>query len=460
MDFVIFSSINWDDQGGAHRPTRFARALARRGQRVLFVQVPAWARPMPAENILVTSLVELGLSESQIRRSWFGFDDADLAPLARNLEAYLAQFERTETRAAIWMAPFVPFVRLLPLLAGRGYRLVYDCLDDFEAMYGLGRYFANPAADGLLTRRVDLVTTLSPALLDKYRTSLPAARVELLSGAADLEFRAREPVPDDLLRGELTLGFWGTIATDAVDVEALAYVARERPGWTLNLIGAVDSGRAFPAGAHTLSDLPNVKFIGHRPHDMLMNYLEGFDICLIPFPDNAFSRGRDPIKLYEYLAGYKPVAALHTPQLEGIPYVSVANSPSEFLAQIQAAREVEVDRSVVDEFLRANTWEASVEKLQRLIDGLPPQDAKPEGLLLPDTFANPGTLSARKEAYIAHLESTADERLAYIRELEAHARSLDAYTKKLERTHPLQWPKRVIRGTNRTQNRQSTGHNP
>jgi hypothetical protein len=439
MDFVFFSTINWDDQGGAHRPTQLARAMSRRNHRVLFIQIPR-VSAAPESNIDLTSLVELGLSESDARRAWFGFD-VDLDLVVRNLDARLGQFERAEQRVAIWSLPFVPFVRLAPVMATRGYRTVYDCIDDFEGLNG--RYFASGRAEQFLVRSVDLVTALSSPLVEKL-VFAPGAAVELLPDGADLNFRAREPVPNDLLRGELTLGFWGTIADDFVDADALAYVARERPRWAINLIGAFDPDPARPSVARALRDLPNVRLLGGRPHDTLMNYLMGLDACLIPFPDNAFSRGRDPIKVYEYLAGYKPVVALYTPQLKGIPYLSVANSPAEFLAQIEAAREIDVDRRAVDEFLRANSWEARAERLLTLISLLPPR-ARDDGPRLPERFDDPSDLAARTQAYLAHLEQTADERLAYIRELERQARETGAYVKRLERTHPLVWLARAIR---------------
>ncbi len=471
MDFIYFSSTNWDDQGGVHPPTQRSLALARRGHRILFVQIPAWARPAPAQNIQVSSLVELGLGESEIRRSWFGFDKADLEPVARELAACLAEFERAEAgaRIAIWTAPFVPFVRLFPLLVGRGYRTVYDCVDDFGGLYELGRYFANPAAEAFLARQVDLITGLSRTLVDKFCASVPDARVELLPDGADSSFHAREPAPPDLLRGQVTLGFWGTIADYAVDVKAVAHIARARPDWAINLIGPYDLDRARPSVAEALRDLPNVRLLGRRPHDALMNYLSGFDVCLIPFPDNAFSRGRDPIKLYEYLSGYKPVVALNTPQLTDIPYVTVAHSPAEFLEQIQAASRVQVDKQVVDQFLQANSWEGRAEKLLALVSDLPAPVGAPVGAHgvgahgvgahgvgahgvgaqhaapLPARFDDPATLAARTQAYLAHLEQTADERLSYIRELEKHARDTDAYVKKLERTHPLVWLKRAAK---------------
>jgi hypothetical protein len=445
MDFVIFSSITWDDQGGAHRPTQLARDLARRGHRCLFVQIPAAPPPPYESNVELTSLVELGLAEPDIRRAWFGFNDADLEPLARNLETRLARFEHSERRIALWAVPFVPFVRVFPLISGRGYGTAYDCIDDFSALNELGRYFGNGQAEQFLARNVALITAVSQPLVEKLRVCAPQAHAARLPDGADLNFHARGPVPNDLMRGELTLGFWGTLADDFVDVDALAYVARERPRWTINLIGAYDLDRERLSVSASLHDLPNVRLLGRRPHDDLTNYLAGFDVCIVPFPDNAFSRGRDPIKLYEYLAGYKPVVALHTPQLAGVPYVMVAASAAEFLEGIEAARHVTVDKRVVDEFLAANSWEARGEKLLELVSDLPPPVRRPEGLLLPDRFENPSDHGARTQAYLAYLEQTADERLAYIRELERHAEETAVYVKKLERTHPLVWLKRFFR---------------
>lgn len=443
MDFVIFSSITWDDQGGAHRPTQFAHALARLGHRCLFIQVPAAPARPNQPRVELTSLVELGLPESDIRRAWFGFDDADLEPVARNLDSRLDRFESGAKRIALWAIPFVPFVRLFPLMVGRGYATVYDCIDEFSGLNEFGRHFANVKAEWFLALHVDLITALSKPLVDKFR-AMPVPRVEPMPNGADLSFRAREPAPQDLLRGDVTLGFWGTIADDFIDVGALCYVARERPRWAINLIGAYDLDRTRPSVAASLQNVPNVRLLGHRPHDVLMNYLTGMDVCLMPFPDSAFSRGRDPIKANEYIAGYKPVVGLHTSQVAGLPYFSVAESAPEFLEQIEAARAVRVDKQVVDDFLLANSWDARADYLLKLAADLQPESAGPKRLTLPDRFEDPGTIATRMAAYVAHLEQTADERLAYIRELEGHARQVEAYLKRLERTHPLVWLKRLL----------------
>ncbi len=437
MDIVIFSSIVWDDQGGAHRPTQIARALARQGHHILFVQVGLGAPRAVTPNIQITSLGALGLSESELRRAWFGFNTGTANLLVRNFSAALATFERSNSRCAIWMIPFSPFVGLWQTLCARGYRTVYDCLDDFTDAGQLGHYFANPHAEKFLARNVDLLTVVTPALAQKFGALAPSTRIEIVPNGVALDFYARGPAPRDLLRGELTLGFWGHLADYTVDLPALEQVAQQRPTWTLNLIGQTSTD------VTRLRALGNVRLLGRRAHDELMDYVTGFDVCLIPFPSNDFSRGRDPIKLYEYLAAHKPVVALHTPQLSVVPGVWVANSAAQFVTQIKAAAAAPFDRARVDPFLRASSWEARAEKLMALISSTPPRAPREHNEFPSDGFEDPSTLVERTLALLAHLERTADERLGYIRDLEQHARATDVYLKKLERTHPLMWLKRI-----------------
>jgi GT2 family glycosyltransferase len=61
--------------------------------------------------------------------------------------------------------------------------------------------------------------------------------------------------------------------------------------------------------------LPNVHYLGVRPHSAVPSYVSGFDVCLMPNLITDFTRSLNPLKLYEYLAAGRPVVA--TPA--GIP---------------------------------------------------------------------------------------------------------------------------------------------
>ncbi len=441
MDFVILSSIDWVDQDGAHRPTQLGRALAALGHRILFVELGCLPLRRESENIRITSLGALGMPERDLQRARLGFEDYDLSPVLDCLGAELDRFEQSERRTVIWEMSFPPYVRLWDLFKKRGYSTVYDAIDDFRGAERFGLYYANMIAERFLVENADVVLAVTQVLAERFALVRQGAPVELFSNGVNPEFRAVPPPPPDLLRGEVTLGFWGPLQGFTVDGEALAYVAHARPNWTINLIGQ-DDFKSTPQVTAPLEGLANVRVLGKRPHDVLSNYLYGFDVCLVPFPDNTFSRARDPLKMYEYLAGYKPVVALHTPHLQGIPYVSVAGSHQEFLEQCDRASRMPVDHQVVDKFLQANSWTGRAYRLLELVEETPHQQAT--GVHPPERMEDAASLVERTRTYVEYLEWASAERLAYAQHVEKQAAAMNAYILKLERTHPLIWIKRLL----------------
>jgi hypothetical protein len=235
------------------------------------------------------------------------------------------------------------------------------------------------------------------------------------------------PAPN-ILRGERTLGFWGTVTDGMIDADLLAYVARARPQWAINLLGEYDPEPARPAVAARLKDFNNIRLHGRVPHSQLMNYAAHFDVCLAPFPNNDFTRARSPIKLYEYLAAYKPIVAAHLPNVDSMPYISTGSTPSEFVEKIEQATRVKVDHGIVDEFLARQSWSSRAETFLGAvsqINALPRNDKYSSEIL--SSFVEPNILALT--AYSARLEKDLAETEVWARELEsvavARARTLE-----------------------------------
>src|SRR5262245_51021358 len=90
-NLIIFSTLNWDEAGGAINQTQFARALARREHAVLFVEPqPSAQRDNEYPAIEIKALTELGMTPAQLRRAWFGLDSGDLTPVAHAIGTWLA----------------------------------------------------------------------------------------------------------------------------------------------------------------------------------------------------------------------------------------------------------------------------------------------------------------------------------------------------------------------------------
>jgi glycosyltransferase involved in cell wall biosynthesis len=447
MDFVFLSTQAWDEMDGAGRPTHYlARELLARGERVLYVEFQP-SRGEPPRVPTVVNFSELGFDERAHRRAWFNLNPR--VEFEKKFLQILAQFETPHAeRIAIYADPFIPFVNLFPSFRARGYKIVYEALDDFEAFSELGLYFADVDAEKFLVANADLTIAVSTPLVEKL-TRLPhRGEIHLLRQGYDPRAFARAKVrttasesPPKIQFGVQTLGFWGLVNYFNLDVDLISYVAHQRPTWSINLIGPVDTDPTQPRVGARLSALPNVHLLGRVPHAELRDFLPWFDVMLIPFPDTQFNRARDPLKVFEYLAGYKPVVAAHTPQLAGMPYVYLAASPEEFLEQIERSPQIPVERALMDAYLAASTWAARTDTLSQL---LAHTEASPAIEIFQPRYAD-DALTAEERAALTRLEEELDAQTQLVAQLEEEWRVTQAYLRQLESSHPALWLRRSRR---------------
>lgn len=254
--------------------------------------------------------------------------------------------------------------------------LLYDLTDDWAAFETEPEQRAQVAAQvELLSRRADLVLACSRWLEGQARAW--SSRVRYLPNAVDSPADAIAPA-DDLLRfPSPRMGYVGTLHSARLDVSLLVCAAEMRPQWTFILVGpdlleAPDRARLF--------GLPNVHYLGARPHSEVLSYVTGFDVCLLPNLITDFTRSLDPLKLYEYLAAGRPVVA--TPA--GIPAELSEHIVTVTTAEdvVHAAERVLVeDTSARAESRRASvasaTWEGRAAEVERALgveSAIPPSD--------------------------------------------------------------------------------------
>ena len=63
--------------------------------------------------------------------------------------------------------------------------------------------------------------------------------------------------------------------------------------------------------------------------------LAAFDVAIVPFLVNELTHAVSPIKLFEYLAGGKPVVSTPLKECARLPFVRVAGEPAEFVRAIE-----------------------------------------------------------------------------------------------------------------------------
>src|SRR5204862_7858885 len=115
---------------------------------------------------------------------------------------------------------------------------------------------------------------------------------------------------------------------------------------------------------------PNVVYLGPVPYAKLPHYAAQFDVALMPWLQNEWIKGCNPIKLKEYLALGFPVAAMRFPELQKYEHlVYPAASHDEFLAAVRSAL-TERDARTVErrrDAIRNDSWDALADRAASLL---------------------------------------------------------------------------------------------
>lgn len=149
-----------------------------------------------------------------------------------------------------------------------------------------------------------------------------------LSLTAEQRLHFQRPGPHLLYAGNLAMGY--------LDVELLAAVAREHCDATLHLVGGA------PADAplrKALADQPQVVWWGHQPCAALPAILEQADILLVTYQERHWRDQASPHKIMEYLASGKVIVATYTHQyLHKCHLLAMADLGGDYLSLLREVR--------------------------------------------------------------------------------------------------------------------------
>jgi glycosyltransferase involved in cell wall biosynthesis len=237
--------------------------------------------------------------------------------------------------------------------------IVYYCTDDWTSFS-----FVDPRRMALMVQslatRADVVFATARPLVEKLKPF--NSEVHLASHGVKYQMFSKAlerstTVPADLAAlPRPRLGFYGLIE-EWLDLALIRYLAERHPDWQIVLIGrkCVDTT--------PLDELPNVHFLGRKPHAELPGYCRGFDVALIPHKVNELTRHMNPIKLREYLSAGLQIVATDLPEMRHFPdYCRVAGSPEAFEQAVQEALLADSDkaRRQRSDSMRGQTWEQKV----------------------------------------------------------------------------------------------------
>ena len=366
-DIICLPIINWDYR--TQRPQHLMSKFSESGHRVFYftVNLRKLSRPYEIKK-LANNIYQVELNSPKF------FDIYKDKFNKKTIHSLIESFRKLQEELnldAILFIQFPTWSYLAQELKKQfGYKMVFDCLDDFTGFGNVIKERENE--EKILLEKSDLVLATSSHLLKKVMSK--TTKNLFLPNAGEFE-HFHNPHSSDLLKDykKPIIGYFGSIA-EWFDSELIEYLATKRPDLTFLLIG-----HTFGSDIRKLQKLENVHFLGERPYSELPKYLHDFNVCLIPFRSVSLIHATHPVKIYEYMAAGKPVVTTYMKELTSMTDLCyIAKDKDDFLEKLDIALK-ENDNDLVQkriEFASKNTWQDRFETLCSKLEENPSFDLK------------------------------------------------------------------------------------
>jgi hypothetical protein len=218
---------------------------------------------------------------------------------------------------------------------------------------------------------VDQVFILSPALFAKKGKINP--HTNYLPGGVDFEAYSRAlPEPRDLAGiPHPRVGYVGSLKWQ-IDWNLLLRLTRDHPEWSFVLVGPVSPHPEIAGALQELSGRRNIHFLGGKPSAEMVAYPQHFDVCIMPYGANDYTKYIYPLKLHEYLASGRPLVGTPIASLAPLgEVVSLATTVDEWSTAIAtaltSAENTPERRATRQRFAQQHDWEAPVRHIAERI---------------------------------------------------------------------------------------------
>ena len=289
------------------------------GQR--FLVGDQWLEPVPSMQVLTSGYRHPGF----YRPSWLGA----MSFRSRLASARKRLFARGANRIALYLWRD-SFADALDLVAHD-----FSCYHIDDEYNFSSEDLPTSERELKLLRRVDQVIIHSQALFDKKGHVNP--NTALIPNGVDFHlFSKPHAEPEDIANiPHPRVGYAGVIKRQ-LDLGLLVRLARARPQWSFVLVGPVMNVAGKEQLIAMLKQMPNVHFLGGKPAPALPSYVQHFDVCLMCYDVDDYTRYIYPLKLHEYLASGRPAVSSRIAAV--LPFehvVALASDDSEWLAAIE-----------------------------------------------------------------------------------------------------------------------------
>lgn len=351
---IIISTIPFNETYN-QRPLNFSREFSHLGYGVIFL-VWQWSR----EDLIPQAYEQVFLNIIQI-------------PIYEFLESLnILNFNNNEKIFCITF-PEEKFIYALRILRSKGFKIVYDIMDDWEGFYEVGQasWFKKKNEERTILE-ADLVCAINEYLIKKFE--FLRKDIVLIPNGYSLDFVGENTkfiAGKEVESDRITLGYVGWLSEGRFNWEFLFEILKKYPDLKIELIGY----GLCEEIKNKLAEFNNIKYLGTIHPLKLKDYVIKWNGALILFKDKKISYGADPLKLYQYLYYGLPVITTGLPHLANYPLVYNVKTVEEFeevLKKIDSKDKIEILRrekeAELEELLRKALWS---ERIKLLLEKLP-----------------------------------------------------------------------------------------
>jgi glycosyltransferase involved in cell wall biosynthesis len=210
---------------------------------------------------------------------------------------------------------------------------------------------------------------ISPGLIDKKGKLNP--HTAFAPEGVDYNAYAT-PVPEPFDLSQIPhprIGYTGVLKGQ-LDWPLLETLAKRHAEWSFVFVGYQAPHPEVEVFVRRMSTQRNVFFLGGKPVDELAVYPQHFDVCVMPYRLDDYTKYIYPLKLHEYLAGGKPIVGTPIRSLLDFAHViKLASSQDEWSRALTESLgpdavstvRVEERRSIARQF----DWETLVHDVAR-----------------------------------------------------------------------------------------------
>lgn len=367
MDFVMFSTHDFDFI--RTRKQHVAINLAILGHRVLYIEPPRAGKwggiPLTRHNLLIKKHDNLYIYKPPVfpfMGSFNVINDLNYRYIAYNIKHILEKLNFKDY--IFWNYPLRGFILLKYI---NPYKVVFDCIENWP--YSNEAEWLKDKLSEFL-KECDIVFAPSQEIVDfclKYNDK----SYLIPHGVNPIYLKHNNySEPTDVINIQHPrIGISSSISKEWVDVELIKDIAIKRKDWNILIIGPIMTGNSIDEW----KGISNIYYLGVKKPEDLPAYLFSFDVGLIPFKVNYFTRCIRPLKFFDYLASGLPIVS--TPLRELMEYkrwVLIGKDSDKIINHIETALDsnLNTERRVRIEEAKRHLWKFRIKDMLTYLQGV------------------------------------------------------------------------------------------